>query len=85
VAQPVRVFDDLMVNIDKEVQRLTKRFATKLRQLRLKKGLTQEDMVTFGFNYRHYQRLESGNHSPNLLTLVRLGRVFSVKPLEFFE
>ena len=37
-----------------------------IRKLRTKKGLTQEDMTRFGFNYRHYQKLESGAHSFSL-------------------
>jgi transcriptional regulator with XRE-family HTH domain len=85
VVQVVRVYDHLKVNIDKEVLKLSKRFATRLKQYRTRKGLTQEDMANFGFNYRHYQRLESGSHAPSLLTLVRLGRIFGVKAAEFLE
>ena len=57
---------------------LLARIAENIRALRLRNGLTQEQMTEFGFNYRHYQRLESGNYSPSLNTLYRLSKVFKV-------
>ncbi|NUM58146.1 MAG: helix-turn-helix transcriptional regulator [Bdellovibrionaceae bacterium] len=55
-----------------------KTIARNVKKLRKAKGLTQEDMVDFGFNYRHYQKIESGAYSPNLHTLVRLSQVFNI-------
>lgn len=81
----VRVSHNLkMSTLDKEVLRLTKRFSTNLKKMRIKKGLTQEDMVEYGFNYRHYQRLESGTNPPSFSTLVRLAQIMGVEVTEFF-
>ena len=73
-----------MSSLDKEVQRLTKRFSQNLKKMRIQKGLTQEDMTAHGFNYRHYQRLESGTNPPSLATLVRLAKVMGVEITDFF-
>ena len=74
-----------MSALDKEVQRLTKRFSANLKKMRIQKGLTQEDMTNYGFNYRHYQRLESGTNPPSFATLVRLAKVMEVEVTDFFQ
>lgn len=58
--------------------RLIQKIAKNIKETRLDKGITQEDMVDYGFNYRHYQKIESGKHSINLYTLYRLSRAFKV-------
>lgn len=58
--------------------------AKNIKKHRKQKGLTQEDMMDFGFNYRFYQKLESGKYSPNLQTLFRLSKVFEVQIQNFF-
>jgi transcriptional regulator with XRE-family HTH domain len=62
-----------------EFDKFLKRIATNIRRFRTKAGLTQMDMLDHGFNYRHYQRLESGDTGYNLLTLFRLAKIFKVK------
>lgn len=74
-----------MSALDKEVQRLTKRFSANLKKMRIQKGLTQEDMTNYGFNYRHYQRLESGTNPPSFATLVRLAKVMDAEVTDFFK
>ena len=37
-----------------------KLFGARVKKLRLKAGLTQEDMMDFGFSVRFYQRIEAG-------------------------
>ncbi len=49
------------------------------------KGLSQTDMVDYGFETRNYQRIESGNHSPSLFTLHRLALVFQCEITDFFK
>lgn len=49
------------------------------------KKLTQDQMSDYGFNYRFYQRLESGVYSPNVKTLFRLAEAFGVDIRDFFE
>lgn len=58
-------------------EKMLKKIAKNIKLLRGNKGLTQEDMVSHGFNYRHYQKLESGEHSPSLSSLHRLAKVFN--------
>ena len=60
-----------------------KRFASNLRRIRKQKGLTQEQMADLGFNYRFYQKLESGAYSPSLNTVYRLSRAMG-KPVTDF-
>lgn len=51
-----------------------------IRELRKSYGLTQESMAhQGGFNYRFYQKLESGKYSPNLYTLFRVANQLKVK------
>lgn len=68
-----------------EFDRLIKRIAQNIKHYRKKAGLTQMDMIDHGFNYRHYQRLESGNTGYNLQTLFRLSKVFKVKVADFLK
>ncbi|MDP7321221.1 MAG: helix-turn-helix transcriptional regulator [Bacteriovoracaceae bacterium] len=45
-----------------EFDKFFKKVVINIKKARMSKGLTQEDMLKFGFNYRHYQKLESGKH-----------------------
>lgn len=40
--------------------------------------LKQEEMELHGFNYRFFQDIESGQHSPTLKTLIKLAAIFKV-------
>jgi transcriptional regulator with XRE-family HTH domain len=53
-----------------------------LRALRLKHGLTQEQLAEkAGLGYKYYQRIELGMiDTPSLAALDKLGRVLKVKP-----
>lgn len=66
-------YDDLLVKISQNIK-----------AARIACGLTQEQMMEFGFNYRHYQRIESGKQSFNLYTLYRLSQIFGVSIRSFF-
>ena len=70
--------------INKDYKKLLLCVAENIRRLRHKAGLTQEDMMDKGFNYRHYQKLEGGSYSPNLQTLHRLAVTFNVDIRELF-
>lgn len=59
--------------------RFLKRVAANLQKYRKSKGLTQEQMSDRGFNYRFYQKLESGSYSPSLKTLFRLAEALGIK------
>jgi transcriptional regulator with XRE-family HTH domain len=49
-------------------KRLMKLVGHRVRQLRLERNLTQEDMGRFGFEYRYYQRIEYGEKNLSLKT-----------------
>jgi len=54
-------------------QRLGKR----VRELRRKRGHSQEDMISFGFSARHWQQIEAGRPI-TMTTLLRICEVFRV-------
>lgn len=66
---------------DPELARLAVRFGRTLRLLRLRRGLTQENMEQFGITYKYYQRLERPGRRPanvTFRTLLLLARAFRV-------
>jgi transcriptional regulator with XRE-family HTH domain len=46
-----------------------------IRELRLKRGYTQEDMLSFGFSVRFWQKVEAGKPI-TVRTLFRICRIF---------
>jgi transcriptional regulator with XRE-family HTH domain len=56
-----------------------------LRHLRKARKLRQLDMEDFGLNYKYYQRLESGQVNPTLLTLHKLASAFEVSVYDLFR
>lgn len=61
------------------------RIATNIRRVREAKGLTQEDMMSLGFERRWFQRIESGTYSVSLPTLDRVARALKVDVRLFFD
>jgi DNA-binding XRE family transcriptional regulator len=57
---------------------LLQNLGNRLRQLRQGRRLRQSDMTSFGLNEKYYQRLESGQVNPTLLTLYKLARTFEI-------
>lgn len=52
-----------------------------IKEARIRLGLTQEEMAEkFNFNYRFYQKLESGRYSPGLHTIFRLAKALKTTP-----
>jgi transcriptional regulator with XRE-family HTH domain len=70
---------------DPKYQKLLRRLSQNIKRVRLEKELTQEEMAKFGFNYRHYQKIESGSYSFNLVTLHRVAKALGVDVSEFFR
>jgi transcriptional regulator with XRE-family HTH domain len=54
-------------------------FGQRVRALRERRGLTQEDMMERGFSLRHYQRIEAGR-SVTLRTIWKLARALGASP-----
>lgn len=71
--------------VEKQYNKLLKRISQNIKKLRAKSGYTQEDMVSFGFEYRFYQRIESGKHSMSLHTLLRLAIIFKVDVVDLMK
>jgi transcriptional regulator with XRE-family HTH domain len=67
--------------VDRSFDRFCESFGQRVRSLRERRGLTQEDMMDRGFSLRHYQRIEAGR-SVTLRTLWKLARAFDVRPAE---
>lgn len=57
----------------------------RLRQLRKCRNLRQFDMESFGLSYKYYQRLESGQVNPTLITLHRIAAAFEVSVYDLFR
>ena len=57
----------------------------RLRDLRKARKLRQLDMEGFGLSYKYYQRLESGQVNPTLITLQRLADAFDVPVYDLFR
>lgn len=70
---------------EKQYQKLLIRIATNIRKQRLKMKLTQEEMTLHGFDYRYYQRIESGKYSMSLYTLLKLASVFKIDISEILK
>ena len=85
MAQKIRELNYESMEHGKKYEQLVARIAKNVKKVREKKAITQEEMVDYGFSYRHYQRIESGKHSFNLYTLYRLSEAFDVDVREFLK
>jgi len=59
----------------------------RIKKLRQKKGLRQEDMEDFGIAYKYYQRIESPGKRPaniTMKTLLKIAGAFEVEPYQLF-
>ena len=72
------------MSFDKDYSKLLRSLAENIKALRLEHGYTQEEMTQFDFNYRHYQKLESGKHSPSLNTLFKIAKIYDVDLTNLF-
>jgi len=66
-------------------ERLMKQVGKRVRELRLSRGLKQEEMCRFGFEYKYYQRIEYGQKNLSLRTLNRLAKAFGLPVSELFR
>lgn len=66
-------------------ERLIKQLGKRVRELRLSRGLKQEEMCKFGFEYKYYQRIEYGQKNLSLKTLNKLAKAFGVSVAELFR
>jgi transcriptional regulator with XRE-family HTH domain len=66
-------------------ERLMKAVGKRIRQLRVERGLKQEEMCRFGFEYKYYQRIEYGQKNLSLKTLNRLAKAFEIQLHDLFK
>ncbi len=66
-------------------KRLMQLVGKRVRELRIAKGLKQEDMCQFGFDYKYYQRIEYGEKNLTLKTLNKLAEGLGVPVSELFH
>ena len=55
-----------------------RRFAERVRRLRVARGLRQEDLENFGLSWKSVQKLEYGITDPKASTLLKLSRAFGM-------
>jgi|HubBroStandDraft_2_1064218.scaffolds.fasta_scaffold206631_2 transcriptional regulator with XRE-family HTH domain len=65
--------------MDRDFQELCRALGRRVRELRLERQMTQEDMMDHGFSVRHYQRIEAG-WPATFATIWKLARAFQVTP-----
>ena len=63
---------------------IKRKLGLRLKELRLAKGLRQEDLEPLGFSYRYYGKIERGLANVTLETLVRLCQIFEVGLSDLF-
>lgn len=68
----------------RETTKFFKKFGQRVKEIRLKKGLTQEQMADHDFSTRFYQRIEAGKPI-HLKTALKLAKVFNMKLSELFK
>ena len=66
-------------------ERLLRMVGRRVRDLRQNAGLTQEDMMSYGFERRYYQRIESGTVNLSLKSLNKLAKAFRISFSELMQ
>ncbi|WP_411823335.1 helix-turn-helix domain-containing protein [Leptospira sp. 'Mane'] len=57
----------------------------KIKDLRLEKKMTQEEVSGLEMGVRAYQRIESGGNAPNLQSLFKIANALGVHPREILN
>ncbi|HPQ44218.1 MAG TPA: helix-turn-helix transcriptional regulator [Syntrophales bacterium] len=66
------------------IEVLKRQLGLRLKELRLNRGLRQEDLEKWGFSYRYYGKMERGLVNPTLDTLLKLCEIFEVTLSDLF-
>jgi len=67
-----------------DIDAISKQLGLRLKELRLAKGLRQEDLEKWDFSYRYYGKLERGLVNPTVETLAKLCKIFGVTLSDLF-
>lgn len=65
-------------------EKFFKKFGARVKQLRLDRDWTQEDMFSLGFSYRFYQRIEAGKPI-HMRTVLKLADAFGIPVKELLS
>ncbi|MCX5831361.1 MAG: helix-turn-helix transcriptional regulator [Deltaproteobacteria bacterium] len=68
-----------------DISDVKRQIGLRFKELRLAKGLKQEDLERWDFSYRYYGKLERGLVNPTLATLLRLCEIFDVTLVDLFR
>jgi len=68
------------VRSQKEENSYLKKVGDKIRELRIKAGLTQEEIEEFHISWKHYQKIETGKTNTTLRLIYRLSKAFKCNP-----
>jgi len=68
-----------------DTDKLKKQLGIRFKELRLSKGMKQEDLERFEFSYRYYGKIERGLANVTLETLIRLCKIFEVNLADLFS
>lgn len=85
MAYLVRKTDDVVMKKSSTYSDVLKVVSKNIKKYREINNYTQEDMAEFGFNYRFYQKLESGKYSPNLQTLYKVCMILQIDMETLFK
>lgn len=67
-----------------DIDDVKRKLGLRLKELRLGKGLKQEDLEGWGFSYRYYGKIERGLANVTLETMARLCEIFEVSLADLF-
>ena len=67
-----------------DIDVIKKQLGLRLKELRLARGLKQEDLEKWEFSYRYYGKLERGLVNPTVETLTKLCDIFNVTLADLF-
>jgi len=68
-----------------DLREFQRRFAERVRALRVSRGLRQEDLEDYGLSWKSVQKIEYGITDPKVSTLLKLSRAFGVSLGELLE
>ncbi|ONF91794.1 helix-turn-helix domain-containing protein [Leptospira santarosai] len=75
------------MNLETYEKNFRKKLGAKVKELRIEKGLTQEDMEDSSpsIPYRTFVELERGNSNVTIHTLIKVALRLGVKPKDLFD
>jgi len=72
--------------LDSNSKNFITRFGRKVRKLRQENGWTLEDCEEHGYkNWRHLQEVELGKKIVNLVTVIKIAKMFKMHPSELLK